>query len=195
MGEKKQKNTLRLLLVFTSLLVLLPSGAAAGPPSTFQASPCALNAYTWDESINHASLLMNGSVVFGSTLYLEHSCDSVRVVLPYGESKIANASIFTLNVQPGQLAVQFILEHENETTILNLENITVLRAGVLRDAVFDEVPELDPNARAFTESELIAYENWIVFAGSLISGAVATVGLWGFIKMRHDRGYCEEVSA
>lgn len=194
MEEKTTPNTLRLLLVLTSLLVLLPPGVAAEPPSPFQAAPCSLNAYTWDDSINHASLLLNGSVVFGSTMFVEHQCDSVRVVAGAGEAVIANASVIAVEVQPGTRAVQFILEHENTSSSIIVENLTFLRAGVLRDAVFDVAPELDPDARAFTESELIAYENWIVFAGSIISGAVATVGLWNFIKMRHDSGYCEEVA-
>jgi hypothetical protein len=194
MEEKTNQHTLRLLLVLTSLLVLLPSGVAAEPPSPFQAAPCSLNAYTWDDSINHASLLMNGSVVFGSTLFVEHECDSVRIVAGSGQAVLANSSVIAVQVEPGTRAVQFILDHENTTSSILVENLTFLRAGILAQAVFDEAPELDPDARAFTESELISYENWIVFAGSIISGAVATVGLWNFIKMRHDTGYCEEVA-
>jgi len=194
MEEKTNQHTLRLLLVLTSLLVLLPPGAAAEPPSPFQASPCSLTAYTWDDSINHASLLMNGSVVFGSTLFVEHECDSVRIVAGSGQAVLANSSVIAVEVEPGTRAVQFILDHENTTSSVLVENLTFLRAGVLAQAVFEEAPELDPDARAFTESELITYENWIVFVGSIISGAVATVGLWNFIKMRHDSGYCEEVA-
>jgi hypothetical protein len=194
MEEKTNQHTLRLLLALTSLLVLLPSGVAAEPPSPFQAAPCSLTAYTWDDSINHASLLMNGSVVFGSTIYVEHGCDSVRIVAGSGQAVLANSSVIAVEVEAGTRAVQFILDHENTTSSILVENLTFLRAGVLAQAVFEEAPELDPDARAFTESELITYENWIVFVGSIISGAVATVGLWNFIKMRHDSGYCEEVA-
>ena len=195
MGEKTTRNTLRLLLVLTFLSVLLPPGVAAEPPSPFQAAPCSLNAYTWDDSINHASLLINGSVLFGSTLYVEHECDSVRVLAGSGETVIANSSLIAIEIEQTTRAVQFILEHENKSSSVLVENLTILRAGVLAQAVFDAAPELDPDSRAFTQSELIAYENWIVFAGSLISGAVATIGLWNFIKMRHDSGFCEEISA
>lgn len=195
MEEKTKHNTQRLLLALTLLLVLLPSEAAAEPPSPFQAAPCSLNAYTWDDSINHASLLINGSVLFGSTLYVEHQCDSVRVLAGSGETVIANSSLIAIEIEQTTRAVQFIVEHENRSSSVLVENLTILRAGVLAQAVFDVAPELDPDARAFTQSELIAYENWIVFAGSLISGAVATIGLWNFIKMRHDSGFCEEISA
>jgi len=118
----------------------------------------------------------------------------VRIVAGSGQAVLANSSVIAVQVEPGTRAVQFILDHENTSSSILVENLTFLRAGILAQAVFDEAPELDPDARAFTESELISYENWIVFAGSIISGAVATVGLWNFIKMRHDTGYCEEVA-